>query len=132
MRFHASTITKNHLNDGGDLDINNVAGPTGLEPAISSVTGRRDNHFTTSPRLISLRNRGNDISSQQIWQEWTRLDFDVLFRCSFVHERFSEIGDILVVLRDVRSPDLAFAYRKNLDDFERVAGVYNLGGLIGL
>ena len=28
-----------------------LAGPTGFEPAISSVTGRRDNHFTTSPKL---------------------------------------------------------------------------------
>ena len=26
-----------------------MAGPTGLEPAISSVTGRRVNHFTTDP-----------------------------------------------------------------------------------
>ncbi len=26
-----------------------MAGSTGFEPAISSVTGRRDNHFTTSP-----------------------------------------------------------------------------------
>ena len=29
-----------------------LAGPTGLEPAISSVTGRRDNRFTTSPRGV--------------------------------------------------------------------------------
>ena len=28
-----------------------MAGPTGFEPAISSVTGRRDNHFTTGPWL---------------------------------------------------------------------------------
>jgi hypothetical protein len=30
-----------------------LADPTGLEPAISSVTGRRDNHFTTSPYLLA-------------------------------------------------------------------------------
>ena len=28
-----------------------MAGSTGFEPAISSVTGRRDNHFTTSPSV---------------------------------------------------------------------------------
>jgi hypothetical protein len=27
-----------------------MATPTGFEPAISSVTGRRDNHFTTESR----------------------------------------------------------------------------------
>ena len=32
------------------MAISFLAGPTGFEPAISSVTGRRDNHFTTSPR----------------------------------------------------------------------------------
>lgn len=30
---------------------NFLAGSTGFEPAISSVTGRRDNPFTTSPQL---------------------------------------------------------------------------------
>ena len=29
-----------------------MAGPTGFEPAISSVTGRRDNHFTTGPYSV--------------------------------------------------------------------------------
>ncbi len=37
-----------------------LAGSTGLEPAISSVTGRRDNHFTTSPYLVAVsKYRGN-------------------------------------------------------------------------
>lgn len=34
-------------------EVRNVAGSTGFEPAISSVTGRRDNHFTTSPRFTT-------------------------------------------------------------------------------
>ena len=71
-----------------------MAGSTGIEPAISSVTGRRDNHFTTSPRrnlvnalLVSEiasgkvhlggsklpRNRGNDSKS---YQEMQRLNRD--------------------------------------------------------
>ncbi len=29
-----------------------MAGSTGIEPAISSVTGRRDNRFTTSPYCL--------------------------------------------------------------------------------
>jgi hypothetical protein len=37
-----------------------MATPTGFEPAISSVTGRRDNHFTTES---CLDNRGNHINS---------------------------------------------------------------------
>ena len=31
-----------------------LAGPTGLEPAISSVTGRRDNQFRYGPQCIQL------------------------------------------------------------------------------
>jgi hypothetical protein len=47
---------KHHL--AGDAFF--LAGPAGFEPVISSVTGRRDNHFTTSPRLLSCEcNRGN-------------------------------------------------------------------------
>ncbi len=29
-----------------------MATPTGFEPAISSVTGRRDNHFTTESHYL--------------------------------------------------------------------------------
>ncbi len=36
------------------VDVSLLAGSTGFEPAISSVTGRRDNHFTTSPRPIKI------------------------------------------------------------------------------
>ena len=40
---------------GGNFSENpNLARSTGFEPAISSVTGRRDNHFTTSPKLKEL------------------------------------------------------------------------------
>jgi hypothetical protein len=36
-----------------------MAGPTGIEPAISSVTGRRVNRYTTSPQLGYItKNRG--------------------------------------------------------------------------
>ena len=31
------------------LNYTRMAVPTGLEPAISCVTGRRDNHYTTGP-----------------------------------------------------------------------------------
>ena len=45
-----STKLKNHL--WGDLLI--LAGSAGFEPVISSVTGRRDNPFTTSPYCNGL------------------------------------------------------------------------------
>lgn len=40
-----------------------LAGPTGFEPAISSVTGRRDNHFTTSPRGVCFWSSSMDFNS---------------------------------------------------------------------
>ena len=45
-----SVIKKCYHKDSILSTISLMAGSTGFEPAISSVTGRRDNHFTTSPR----------------------------------------------------------------------------------
>ena len=80
-----------------------VAGPTGFEPAISSVTGRRDRPLHYEPASSNqLKDRGNDSNSRrekqtEPWGAALRFKLYVVMRRLFGLERLGVGGDRLEV-----------------------------------
>ena len=82
-----------------------LAGPTGFEPAISSVTGRRDRPTSLRALAYLLKsNRGNSINLIR-GKQW--LELNELFRRVFLLQRVGIGRDRLQVELDVRGADIA-------------------------
>jgi hypothetical protein len=106
-----------------------LAGPTGFEPAISSVTGRRDRPLHYEPRSVGkngLRqcNRGNH-SNSPTKKQTKLLGFDVVVGWFFGLQGFGVGGDRLEVELDVGAMNVAAAGIDKFDNVQGVTGVYD-------
>ncbi len=97
-----------HIKNATQGDVLYMAGPTGFEPAISSVTGRRDRplHYEPSPSIYT-KDRGNHSNYECKKQTFYPCDAQVLDRNEGFWRRLftlrlSEVSDWLEVELDVR------------------------------
>ena len=101
-----------------------MAGPTGFEPAISSVTGRRDRPLHYEPLPIGtqiLNATGVIIATHGSKSNW--LDFDIAVRRVFGLERLDVGRDVFEGKLNVRGVTASRAGVDEFDDVEGVAGV---------
>ena len=92
-----------------------LACPTGFEPAISSVTGRRDNHFTTS---TCSGNRGHN---SKLTLPAQGLHCYVVARCTLFLEGIKESGNWLVIYDNDAGIDLSAIDTINPNDLAATA-----------